>query len=238
MTSPNVRATVIFAQVNYVRPRATDLHLVTDLSHYFYYETMTLSDVATILTTKNRTDNFHVLDVAYFNVSKGVNNPLTMTDTVETVSQFLREFNDSITVQEAIGFIEANVNSFANTATITDLVGLHLSRPVTGDSFGFTDSVLIERGKGANETLTLSEAIELVMAFVAPISDQVNIADAVGMAYQKPITDAFVLDDATLINKDYDSTKGNVLSLTEQVSLTRTFGRTFGNNALNTTTLN
>ena len=161
-----------------------------------------------------------------------------MTDTVETVSQFFKDFNDSITVQEAISFVEANVNSFANTATITDLVGLHLSRPVTGDSFGFTDSVLIERGKGANETLTLSEAIELVMAFVAPISDQVNIADAVGMAYQKPITDAFVLDDATLINKDYDSTKGNVLSLTEQVSLTRTFGRTFGNNALNTTTLN
>ena len=76
------------------------------------------------------------------------------------------------------------------------------------------------------------------MAFVAPISDQVNMTDAVGMAYTKPITDAFVLDDATLINKDYASTKGNVLSLTEQVSLTRTFGRTFGNNALNTTTLN
>jgi len=238
MSSANVRATVIFAQVNFVRPRATDLHLVTDLSHYFYYETLTLSDVTTRLTTKNRTDNFHLVDVAYFDVSKGANDVLTTTDTIATVSQFFREFNDSITVQEAIGFIEANVESFANTTTLDDLIGLHLTRPVTGDSFGFTDSIDIQRGKGANDTLTLSEAIELVMAFVAPISDQVNITDAVGMAYTKPITDAFVLDDATLINKDYASTKGNVLSLTEQVSLTRTFGRTFGNNALNTTTLN
>lgn len=238
MSSANVRATVIFAQVNFVRPRATDLHLVTDLSHYFYYETMTLGDVATILTTKNRTDNFHLLDAAYFDVSKGANDALTTTDTIATVSQFFREFDDSITVQDAISFIEANVNSFANTATITDLVGLHLGRPVTGDSFGFTDSVLLERGKGANETLTLQETFELVMAFVAPISDQVNISEVVGIAYEKPVSDAFVLDSATLINKDYDGSKGNVLGVTDQISFSRTFGKTFGNNVLNTTTLN
>ena len=234
----SIRATVIFAQINYVKPRATDIHLITDLKQYFYYETATLSDVAAIITTKPRNDDFAIADLAYVNIQKAETDGLSITESVDLLANFQRSINDNITITMATDFVSSTNQGYEETASIDDLIGLYLQRPVTGDSFGITDQAMPVLNKGINEAISFSETVALVMAYSKYYNDSVSMQEQAALSYAKTVSDAFALDDATLVNKDYDGNKGNVIGLTETISMSRTFGRAFGNSTLNSITLN
>lgn len=233
-----IRATVIFAQINYVKPRATDIHLVTDMKQYFFYETATLNEVVGIATAKPRSDSFGFTDFSFVSVNKLKSENLSLTEAIDMVANFERTVSDNITLSLTTSFVSDTNTTQSETANIDDLIGLSLNRPVTGDSFGIGDEITPNFGKGVNETLSFSETFALVMQYNSTLNDTLNMQEQAALSLSRTFADAFGLDDATTINKNYDGNKGNVIGLTEQVSLSRTFGRAFGNNTLNSITLN
>jgi len=234
----SIRATVIFAQVNYVRPRATDIHLVTDMKQYFFYETATLSEVIGVATQKPRSDSFAFSDFSFVSINKLKSENLSLTEAISLVANYERAVNDNITLSLTTSFV-SDTNTVQNeTANIDDLIGLSLNRPVSGDSFGIGDQITPNFGKGVNETLSFSETVALVMQYNSALNDSLSMQEQAALSLSRTFADGFGLDDATTINKNYDGNKGNVIGLTEQVSLSRTFGRAFGNNTLNSITLN
>jgi hypothetical protein len=70
------------------------------------------------------------------------------------------------------------------------------------------------------------------------VSDTFSYADIQAFVYNKILTDGFTLDDTALINKDCESVKGNVFSVTDSISISRIQGRALGNMVLGSLTLN
>jgi len=176
-----IRATITFVKaysdINYVKASAQDFKIVPELEYKFYYETLTLSEVAVVALNKSFSDSFAYTDIAIVDMSKGL--------------------SDSF--------------AFSDSASLDNAKAL-------SDSYSFSDSQTYNVGKGLSETLSVSEQSVF--------------------SHNKILTDVFTLDDTALINKDCESVKGNVLSMTDSISISRTHGRALGNMVLGSLTLN
>ena len=90
--------------------------------------------------------------------------------------------------------------------------------------------------KAIADNATLSEVLTTLSG--KGLSDSISFTDTQGFAHSKSLSDGFTLDDAALVNKNYSGNKGNVFSISDQISISRTHGKALGNMALNSLTLN
>ena len=69
-------------------------------------------------------------------------------------------------------------------------------------------------------------------------TDLATLIDDFGLQLEKTFTDAFTLDDSALIDKNYFGNKGNVVGVTDQVTVDYYYGGLLGQRPLNTISLN
>ena len=86
------------------------------------------------------------------------------------------------------------------------------------------------------ETLTLSEAVVLVTANYQ--TESLTLSEVQALTHNKVIPDAFTLDDAALVNKNYTGVKGNVFGFTDVIVVSKSSNQALGNMLLGSLTLN
>ena len=160
---------------------------------------------------------------------------------------------DTVLLSDVIGFITAK--NIEDTLTITEAQFFDTTKALS-DTLGFSDSLskTIIYNRTASDLFTLAEALvqtlnkELVDGINLPdvltllnnkeFADSISFTDTQGFTHSKSLTDSFALDDAALVNKNYTGNKGNVFSVSDQISISRTHGKALGNMTLNSLTLN
>ena len=233
-----LHATVTFvkpyADISYRKLEATDIKFA-DFLMQFNKETLTLSDVALILTGKNFDESITISEAQVFATSKGLSESLSLGETFLKEMTFIKSFTDAITLEDS--FVGADVFSRTknNVATLSDVIGLSSGKTLT-DSTSISDVFANLVSKAIADDATLSDVMTMLVN--QGLSDTVSFSDAEAFAHSKVLADSFTLDDATLVDKDYTGNKGNVFSVTDQISISRTHGKALGNMTLNSLTLN
>jgi len=233
-----LHATVTFvkpyADLSYRKLEATDIKFA-DFLMQFNKETVTLSEVALVLTAKNFNETLTITDAQVINTSKGFLESLSLGETFLKEMVFSKSLTDSITLEDS--FVGADVFSRTknNVATLSDVLGISSSRPFL-DSTSLSDVFANLVSKAIADDATLSDVLTLLIN--QGLLDTVSFSDAEAFAHSKVLADSFTLDDATLVDKDYTGNKGNVFSVTDQISISRTHGKALGSMTLNTLTLN
>tara|TARA_R110000824_G_scaffold166164_3_gene342845 strand:- start:131 stop:892 length:762 start_codon:yes stop_codon:yes gene_type:complete len=252
-----IRATITivkaYADVDYIKATAVDYLMTPESEYRFEYETLTLSEVAAVLLTKNLSDSFAYTDVAILDMSKGLAHNFAFADSLDRTVNYYRSITDAFTLDD-IAQVEKDIGANkGNIATITDILGYGFTKPLTdtttlsdvlaglvakvlSDSFSFSDSESLDIGQGLAHSFSFSDSQNYNLG--KGESDSFSYADVQAFTHSKSLTDAFTLDDATLVNKNYSGVKGNVFSFTDTISISRTHGAALGFMVLGTTTLN
>ena len=85
------------------------------------------------------------------------------------------------------------------------------------------------------ETLTLSEAVVVTANYH---TESLTLSEVQALTHNKVIPDAFTLDDAALVNKNYTGVKGNVFGFTDVIVVSKSSNQALGNMLLGSLTLN
>lgn len=203
-------------------------------------DTLSFSDQASWSVTLSFTDAFALDDAAQINKdfvgTKG--NVFSMGDTYSHVVEYSRDFSDSYT------FTDQAITEF--TKTIQDSIQVH------DESAGFLFNNDLLNSEPLNAvadqafkiTGISDKADSVGIGDLASLdnnlfySDSLGVSDTVGTTITKSISDSFALDDSALINKDFIGTKGNVLSMGDEVDITISSLSVLNSAPFNTSTLN
>lgn len=233
-----VHATISFvkpyADLSYQKLVATDIKFA-DFLMVFETDTVLLSDVIGVLTAKNFNETLTITEAQFFDTTKGVADSVTVSDVFVNAVSYVRAFNESVTLNDVFVGADTFQRSNNNVATLSDVLGLSSNKPLT-DSFSVAEAIAHAFSKAIADDATLSDVLTTLAA--KGLSDSISFTDTQGFIHSKNLADSFTLDDAALVDKNYTGNKGNVFSVSDQISISRTHGRALGNMALNSLTLN
>lgn len=227
---------MIGATITFVKAYA-DISTVPSSEYKFYYDTLSIADVAAVLITKPFSDSYVFSDVAVIDVSLAASESVSFTDSITRTVTYSRDITDAFTLDDTLqsDSIEATKG---NIATLSDVLGIAFSTGFSDQLSSFTENQITSVEKNIPEILTISDDLNATFTWSRSFSDAPSVSDAIALAHSTHITDGFALDDAALVDKNYSGTKGNVFSVTDSISITRTHGRALGNMALGNLTLN
>lgn len=227
---------MIGATITFVKAYA-EISEVTGSEYKFYYDTMSIADVAAVLVTKNFSDSYAVSDVAIIDVSLAASESISFTDSITRTVIYSRDITDAFTLDDTLqsDSIEATKG---NIATLSDVLGIAFTTGFADQISSITDNQIATVGKNIPESISFTDDLAATFTWSRSFNDAPSVADAIAFAHSTHLTDGFALDDAALVDKNYSGTKGNVFSVTDSISITRTHGRALGNMALNNLTLN
>ena len=246
----------IRATITYVKVEAIDFRLVAESPHRWFTDTVTLSEITLLSTGKGIPDSFTFTDTTALHPSKVLTgDSVTMSDTVVKLVSYNLPITDAFTLDDSAQIDKDTYKNKTNHAfmtdealfalskslpdgiTIGDSLGILFERPVTGDSISFTDSEVKSLGKNiTTDSVTFTDTDNYNLSKVE--GDSFTMGESHGKTIATVLASAFTLDDSALIDKDYYGVKGNVFSFSDNVVVSRTFGRALGNPMLNTYTLN
>ena len=233
-----VHATISFvkpyADLSYQKLEATDIKFA-DFLMVFETDTVLLSEVIGVLTAKNFNETLTITEAQFFDTTKGVADSVTVSDVFVNAVSYVRAFNESVTLNDVFVGADTFQRSNNNVATLSDVLGLSSNKPLT-DSFSVAEAIAHAFSKAIADDATLSDVLTTLAA--KGLSDSISFTDTQGFIHSKNLADSFTLDDAALVDKNYTGNKGNVFSVSDQISISRTHGRALGNMALNSLTLN
>tara|TARA_R110000796_G_scaffold37302_3_gene94199 strand:+ start:762 stop:1499 length:738 start_codon:yes stop_codon:yes gene_type:complete len=245
---------MISATITYIKASA-DWRLVPNSEYDFYYETVSINEATAIVLTKPLGDSYQFTDIAIVHLTKPLSHSISFADSLARTVAYSRQFTDGFALDDTAQ-VDKSINANkGNLAQVTDVFGFEFSRPLADtmngltDAFGFefsrpladiingfTDVLINSFNKTETDALSFSDAVSRTIA--KGISHSINIAEATELSHSKVLTDAFALDSATLVNKNYTSTKGNVFSFSDQIVISRTHGKALGNMMLGNITFN
>jgi hypothetical protein len=227
---------MVGATITFVKAYA-QISQVTGSEYKFYYDTMSITDVAAVLITKPFADGYAVSDVALIDVSLAASEAISFSDSVTRTVTYSRNISDAFTLDDTLqsDSIEATKG---NIATLSDVLGIAFTTGFSDQISSITDNQIATVGKNFPENISITDDLSATFAWSRSFSDAPSVADAIAFAHSTHLTDGFALDDAALVDKNYSGTKGNVFSVTDSISITRTHGRALGNMALGNLTLN
>jgi len=233
-----VHATISFvkpyADLSYQKLEATDIKFA-DFLMLFETDTVLLSDVIGVLTAKNFSETLTITEAQFFDTTKVLADSVSVSDVFVNAVNYVKAFSDSFTLEDEFVGADTFQRAKNNVATLSDVIGLSASKPLT-------QSVLISEvlaqtfAKAIADDATLSDV--LIALIAKGLSDAISFTDTQSFTHSKSLTDSFALDDAALVNKNYTGNKGNVFSISDQISISRTHGAALGNMTLNSLTLN
>lgn len=233
-----VHATISFvkpyADLSYQKLEATDIKFA-DFLMLFETDTVLLSDVIGVLTAKNFSETLTITEAQFFDTTKGLADSVTVSDVFVNAVNYVRAFSDSFTLEDEFVGADTFQRTKNNVATLSDVIGLSASKTLT-ESVSISEVLAQTFAKAIADDATLSDVLTALIA--KGVSDSISFTETQGFTHSKSLTDSFALDDAALVDKNYTGNKGNVFSISDQISISRTHGAALGNMTLNSLTLN
>ena len=228
---------MISATITFIRVSA-DWKIMPTSPYQFYYDTVSIGEAAAVLLAKPVGDSYQFTDVAIVHANKGLSDSISFADNFAKVVAYSRQFTDGFALDDTAQ-VDKSINANkGNIAQITDVLGFQFSRPLADTMNGFTDVLASDLNKPETDAFSVSDDLARVVVWSRGLGHSVSIAEAAAISYSKVLTDAFGMDSATLVNKNYTGAKGNVFTFSEQVAISRTHGKALGNMMLGTLTLN
>ena len=160
-------------------------------------DSLTVDDSNSVDFSKSSTDNFSFSDVS--------------------VSAFAKTLSDTISLDDFAQIDKNFEGNKGNVFGLSDVQSLH-SEKGFANSFTMADSLGNSLDKPKSDSLSFSDTT--VASFLSSHSEILNTSDVNYMDIVKGLADTIALDDTTQVNKDVDSTKGNVLGFSD----TQAFG--------------
>ena len=228
---------MISATITFIRASA-DWSIVPNSEYEFYYDTLSIGEAAAVLLAKPLGNSYQFTDVAIVHANKVFGHSISFADDFAKVVAYSRQFTDGFALDDTAQ-VDKSINANkGNIAQITDVLGFQFSRPLADTMNGFTDVLASDFNKPETDAFSVSDDLARVVVWSRGFGHSVSIAEAAAISYSKVLTDAFGMDSATLVNKNYTGAKGNVFTFSEQVAISRTHGKALGNMMLGTLTLN
>jgi hypothetical protein len=133
-------------------------------------------------------------------------------------------FTDSYTVSDIVSVVTTFKRNFTDSVSPGDVTALDISK-ISDDNFVFADT----QAKGTSKTTTDNFAFsDAPSVGTHPYkTDDFSLSELYLTAITKHVTDAFVLDDATQVNKDYSGNKNNIVAFTDVLSRVLEYKRSF-----------
>jgi len=215
---------------NLVEKNLTDSVPLVDVSAYAFSalkeDSFTFADTFTKVVAYHRsfTDAFTLDDLSQidkdFYGNKG--NIFAFTDIIGLT--YNKVFADSYTVGDVVSVVNTFKREFTDSVVPGDTSYLDISK-ISDDDFVFADSQAKASSKATTDIFSFSD-IPSVGTYL-PKSDDFSLSEMYLTAITKHVTDAFVLDDATQVNKDYSGNKGNLVAFTDVLSRVLQYKRAF-----------
>ena len=187
-------------------------------------DSFTFADTFTVAYHHSFTDAFTLDDLSQidkdFYGNKG--NIFTFADIIGLT--YNKVFTDSYTVGDVVSVVNTFKRNFTDNVTPGDTSYLDISK-IPDDDFVFADSQAKASSKATTDIFSFSD-IPSVGTYL-PKSDDFSLSEMYLTAITKHVTDAFVLDDATQVNKDYSGNKGNLVAFTDVLSRVLQYKRAF-----------
>jgi hypothetical protein len=248
-TDSGILLSEIFVTV--INKNLTDTTILSDLPALNYTfgtkaEIINIADNFTKIVTWNKTftDAFTLDDLSQidkdFYGNKG--NIFAFTDIIGLTSN--KALTDSYTISDVVSKVIAYSRSFTDSTTLSDSDYYSFGK-ISSDSFVFSDSQLKNLNKAKTDNLNFSDLIARVLNkplttdqttlldnFSSSVNkeltgDSVTFSDNTFSEIAKVFTDAFALDDSTLVDKDYSGNKGNVCTVSDIISFAFIWNRSF-----------
>jgi len=203
-------------------------------------------------------DGFALDDSAQVNkdVDSTKGNIFSFSDVFSRTVSYDRDYTDSFGFSDNFSRSVGYVRAYSDSYSLNDTRDVHLTKTFV-DTFKVYDenpnalnvnllnsqamnaqdtSFLVDRGLDKGDALGFSEITAFNHAKV--LSDLATFNDVYGLQLVKTLSDSFTLDDSALVNKDYFGNKGNIVGISDQVTVDYYYGGLVGQRPLNTMSFN
>ncbi len=208
-------------------------------------EVIPLSDAINALFSKNITDGFTLDDAALVNKdyfgNKG--NILGFSDVLSRAVEYNRAYADNLSFVDNKSFtlsrtiydeVRVRDTGYTSNALGTNLFNNNQINYTSPDNNVEDVSLTIDSSKP--ESLGFSDITS--MGNIKSLTESFTFSDVKGLQLEKTLSDGFALDDSTLIDKDYFGNKGNIVGISDYITIDYRSGGLLGHSPLNTTSLN
>jgi hypothetical protein len=207
---------------------------------------------------KGLSDAFALDDTARVDKAVGSTkgNVFGFSDVFSRSMSFNRAYTENIGLSEVIVKSMGFNRAYADSYSVSDVSDVHLTKIFTDNftvfddfitpinTFLLNESVLNEGESRTTLNVDLNRPESLILNEIIGLThsknetDLATLIDYFGLQLEKTFTDTFTLDDSALIDKNYFGNKGNVVGVTDQVTVDYYYGGLLGQRPLNTISLN
>ena len=221
-------------------------------------ESIGFSDTYIRNIMKGLSDGFALDDSAQVNkdVDSTKGNIFSFSDVFSRTVSYDRAYTDSFGFSDNFSRTVGYVRAYSDSYSVSDTRDVHLNKTLVDtftlyddfntplNSLGLNESLLNGSGDrvvtdlelGRPESLTFNELTAFVHS--KRLNNLTTLEDVYGLQLEKTFTDGFALDDSALIDKDYFGNKGNIVGVSDQVTVDYYYGGLVGQRPLNTMSLN
>jgi hypothetical protein len=140
---------------------------------------------------------------------------VTVSDVVTLVIDWVRAFTDSYSCTDTNSYEFIKNVEDAFTLDDTSLINKDFYGD-KGNVFGFSDLLGSSFGKTLTDSISQLDEVSILQGLNK--SDSTTLSDTYRTTLNKAISDAFTLDDALQVDKDYFGNKGNVFTFSDVLS--------------------
>ena len=151
-------------------------------------------------------DGLGFSDIQTSSINKTINDIFSLDDALLVDKDYFGHKGNAFGFSEVISKTLVFVRAFVDNTNLSDTTNISAQKAIADNTL-FSDTTLLSPSKGVDETLLLSEVR--------------------GMQLSKALTDAFALDDAALINKNYSGNKGNIFGVSDVFDRSVMYARSF-----------
>jgi len=204
-----------------------------------------LTEVIAQGIAKNLTDTATITESISQDVSKSLNDSSTLSDEYQAsldkpltdsvsfgdsvVSSIVKTVTDAFTLDDSTLIDKDYFGNKGNIIGFTEIVEQGLSK-IESEIINITDVSIIDLSRVESENIGISDVSGLSNGLGK--IDNLSLTESSYYEIVKVITDAFALDDTSLIDKNVDTNKGNVFSFSDESIIGFSFPKidTFGVN--------
>ena len=180
-------------------------------------DSYTVTDESTLSSDISKTDSVSFGDLYASAIGKVITDAFTLDDSTLVDKNFYGNKGNIFGFSDVLSKTIAFNRGFTETLGFSEVKNKYLSKEFS-DSSTMSDSIIVSPVKQLNESFTFS--------------------DAFGLQLEKTLSDGFGLDDSALIDKDYFGNKGNIVGISDQVTVDYYYGGLVGQRPLNTMSFN
>tara|TARA_R100000951_G_C2648300_1_gene183382 strand:- start:1083 stop:2306 length:1224 start_codon:yes stop_codon:yes gene_type:complete len=165
-------------------------------------------------------DTFGFSDDTTFDISKALNDTTSITESIEILLEFLREFNDTTTIVDAPALLVSRPESDSFAFSDSQLFGFNKNHL---DAFLIFENADFALGKNESDTIPLTDTQTFNTAL--PKQDDISVTESSAKSLSTSKTDSYSLTEQATLQPLLS--KADILSMGESLSRTVSFNRSF-----------